>query len=114
MAEGTARTSADWATRNGITALQSAQEGVKRCLTDVENTRTGLNTGYQGSDGRAYSDLLAEWEVQVGKILGNLEEMITNLQTNATEVAKNQHAANEAIRNVRAKGHAAYSTLMGS
>ncbi|WP_121712976.1 hypothetical protein [Streptomyces sp. E5N91] len=80
----------------------------------MESTRMGLTTGYQGSDGRAYSDLLSEWEVHVGRILQNLEEMIGNLETNAKEVSKNQQAANESIQNVRAKGNATYSALMGS
>ncbi|MFH8625919.1 hypothetical protein ACH4A8_29215 [Streptomyces vietnamensis] len=94
-------------------ALESARTGVRRCRTDVEATRIDLNAGYKGSDGRAYSDLIEDWEIQVDKILVNLDEMITNLRTNVQEVNKNQQAVNEAIRNARGNGDATYHALMG-
>ncbi|MER7539029.1 hypothetical protein ABTX77_30225 [Streptomyces sp. NPDC097704] len=94
-------------------ALESARTGVRRCRADVESTRIDLNTGYKGSDGRAYSELIGDWETQVDKILGNLDEMIVNLQTNVQEVNRNQQAVNEAINNARATGNPTYHALMG-
>ncbi|GGT64293.1 hypothetical protein GCM10010207_74390 [Streptomyces atratus] len=111
MAEGNLRRSDAWAARNGIQALESAMRGVQRCRQDVEATGTGLTTGYQGSDGRAYRDLIVQWDGQCGKILDNLKHMIDTLTTSLSEIDKNQQASNDAIRNA---GNSTYHTLMGA
>lgn len=119
MPESQLRTSDAWATRNGLKALESAKDGVQRCLSDVEETRMTLASGYRGSDGAAYRDLIVRWEKQCERILRNLDTMIEALRTNDAEVNKNQQMSNEAIRNAAAKagGHdhgPAYNALMGA
>ncbi|MEV7080016.1 hypothetical protein AB0N88_15915 [Streptomyces sp. NPDC093516] len=114
------RRSDAWATRNGITALESALQGVQRCRADVEATRNALTTGYQGSDGRAYAELIMQWEARCKKITDNLEHMINTLTTSLSEIDKNQQASNEAIRAAAAQSNsthgsgATYNTLMGA
>ncbi|MGV9914642.1 hypothetical protein [Streptomyces tendae] len=90
-----ARVSEEWATKNGLHALHQAEEAVKRCVSNVGMVQDGLKAGYQGSDGYRYNDLLAEWQNKARTILSNLGNMITSLETNAAEVAKNQAEANE-------------------
>lgn len=105
-----ARVSEEWATKNGLHALHQADEAVKRCVSNVGMVQDGLKTGYQGSDGYRYNDLLAEWQNKAQTILTNLSNMITSLETNAAEVAKNQAQANEAIS---ARAMAAADALRG-
>ncbi|MFJ7495165.1 hypothetical protein ACIQZB_29000 [Streptomyces sp. NPDC097727] len=106
---GNVRAAESWATRNGITALESALKGIQRSRLDVEATKTNLTAGYQGSDGRAYTALIAQWEGQCDVIVANLHKMIDALNTNDQEVNKNQQQAHEAMR----KASSAYNTLIG-
>ncbi len=110
---GNIRAADSWATRNGITALESALQGIRRCRQDVESTKNNLATGYQGSDGLAYLELIGKWERQCKVITDNLERMIDALNTNEQEVTKNQQQSNDAIRHASQKSDAAFSALMG-
>ncbi|WP_030186757.1 WXG100 family type VII secretion target [Streptomyces violaceorubidus] len=111
---GDLRAADSQATRNGITALEAAKQGITRSRQDVEATKANLATGYQGSDGHAFTQLVAQWEGQCDIILKSLEEMIDALNTNDQEVNKNQQQANDAIRNASQKTGAAFSALMGA
>ncbi|MEU6290886.1 WXG100 family type VII secretion target [Streptomyces sp. NPDC046988] len=111
---GNLRAAESSATRSGITALESALQGIQRSRQDVETTKMNLASGYQGSDGRAYTELIAQWEGQCNIIVANLNKMIETLNTNDQEVNKNQASANEAIRNASQKSNGAYNALMGA
>jgi uncharacterized protein YukE len=101
-------------TRNGIQALESAFSGIMRCRQDVDGTRAGLAPGYGGEDGRAYGQLLEQWDAQCNVILKNLEDMIDKLNTSLQHHHKTQGSANDAINQAFSKADAAFQDLVGS
>ena len=52
------------ATKNGVKALEQAFSGITKMKQDVESTRYNLASGYKGSDGQAFRDLVNYWEQQ--------------------------------------------------
>ncbi|MGW3496381.1 hypothetical protein [Streptomyces sp. NPDC001020] len=111
---GNVRQGDEQATRNGILALESAFNGVLRCRQDVEATRNNLRTGYQGSDGMAYGDLIQLWEGQADSILRGLREMIDSLNLTLSSMQKNQGSSNESINHAYQEANTVFDQLTGA
>ncbi|MGW2034741.1 hypothetical protein [Streptomyces spinosus] len=111
---GNGQQSSEQATRNGIQALEMAFSGILRSRQDVEATRNSLATGYQGTDGKKFGDLVHEWEKQVDIVLRNLEGMIDKLNTSLSEHQKVQGSANEDINAAYQQSEAIFDQLTGA
>ncbi|MCC8338947.1 hypothetical protein LMJ38_23800 [Streptomyces sp. R1] len=101
------------ATRNGIQALESAFSGILRCRQDVEATRFNLASGYKGSDGGAFRNLIEAWERQADIILKNVEDMVEALNQTLTEQGKQQGSSNAAINSAFTQSQGVFDTLTG-
>ncbi|WP_327249987.1 WXG100 family type VII secretion target [Streptomyces sp. NBC_01320] len=99
------------ATRNGISALEQARGGVLRCQQDVQNTRTGLSSGYGGADGGAFGNLLDQWDQNADIILSNLDRMIDELNQTLSEHGMTQGSANDSISGELNKSGSVFDTL---
>ncbi|KUJ41124.1 hypothetical protein ACWDR2_27695 [Streptomyces sp. NPDC003631] len=111
---GDGQQSSEQATRNGIQALESAFSGIMKSRQDVDGTRATLSSGYQGSDGGQYGQLLQQWDEQVNVILRNLEDMVDKLNTSLVEHGKTQGSSNDAINQAYNSSDAVFHQLTGS
>ncbi|MCX4402988.1 hypothetical protein ACFV8Z_25770 [Streptomyces sp. NPDC059837] len=111
---GDGQQSSEQATRNGIQALESAFSGIMKARQDVDGTRATLSSGYQGSDGGQYGQLLQQWDDQVNVILRNLEDMVDKLNTSLVEHGKAQGSSNDAINQAYNASDSAFHQLTGS
>ena len=100
-------------TKSGINALEQAFTGVTRIRQDVESTRFNLASGYKGSDGKAFGDLIDRWEGKADIILRNLRDMIEKL--NQTLIAHNQQqgSSNEHINQAYSQSESVFEALHG-
>ncbi|MGW2014587.1 hypothetical protein [Streptomyces sp. NPDC001927] len=110
---GNGQQSEEGATRNGIQALELAFSGIVKCRQDVDSTRSGLGTGYGGSDGGQFGGLLEQWGDQTEVILANLQDMIEKLNMSLVEHGKAQGSANEAINQAYSQSQSAFDQMMG-
>ncbi|MFE4663703.1 hypothetical protein ACFRI7_02600 [Streptomyces sp. NPDC056716] len=94
-------------------ALETAQQGIKRCDDDVQATRMNLAAGYQGSDGGEFGRLIDKWHEQALIIQKNIQDMITALQTTDRTHTETQSAAVEAVVNASGKSDAAFAAMVG-
>jgi uncharacterized protein YukE len=111
---GDGQQSNEQSTRNGIQALESAFSGIMKSRQDVDSTRATLSSGYQGSDGGAFGDLLVKWDDQANIILKNLQDMIDKLNTSLVEHNKTQGSSNEAINAAYQQSDSIFNQLTGA
>ncbi|GAA2348829.1 WXG100 family type VII secretion target [Streptomyces sp. NPDC004959] len=102
------------ATQNGVTALDSAFNGVQNCRQDVENMKHNLSSGYAGSDGGAFQNLLDRWDQQAEIISKNLRDMITTLEETMRAQGIQQAQSNEAIQQQSNRADEIFNSLAGS
>lgn len=102
------------ATRNGITALETASSAVLRCQQDVQTTADSLTTAYQGTDGGKFQDLLAEWGRLVNIIRDNMEHMIEELNNTLRDNQLMQASATDAIDQQVSRAPSVFDALSGS
>lgn len=101
------------ATRNGINALEQAFTGIQNCRQDVENMKHNLASGLKGSDGKAYQDLLKQWDDQAEIISRNVQEMIETLNETLRQQNLTQGSSNEAINQAYNQSQAVFDALRG-
>ncbi|CAL9585583.1 MULTISPECIES: hypothetical protein [Streptomyces] len=102
------------ATRNGIQALEMAFSAVQSRRQEVENTKHGLVSALQGSDGRAFQNLLDSWDEHAEIISVNLQAMIDQLNQTLRDQGLTQGASNEAINEAYNQSQTIFDNLMGS
>ncbi|NSC24347.1 hypothetical protein FM076_25630 [Streptomyces albus subsp. chlorinus] len=102
------------ATRNGIQALEMAFSGVQRSRQDVENTKHGMISALQGSDGNAFQRLLDSWDENAEIISRNLQEMIDQLNETLRNQGLTQGSSNEAVNEAFSQSQTIFDNLMGS
>ncbi|GGS53528.1 hypothetical protein AB0E75_25250 [Streptomyces griseoviridis] len=102
------------ATRNGITALETAFTAVLRCQQDVQSTSGNLATAYQGADGGAFQKLLEQWDGHVDIILKNMDQMVDELNNTLKDNQLMQGSANEAIDGAYARSTSVFDALNGT
>ncbi|MGW1411550.1 hypothetical protein [Streptomyces sp. NPDC002403] len=107
----TMQQSEERATRNGIMSLEQAYSGVLRCQQDVQGTRANLSSGYGGSDGGSYGNLLDQWDRNVDTILANLDRMVDELNTTLQEHGLTQGSASDSIDAEFARSTAVFDEL---
>jgi hypothetical protein len=110
---GDGQQSSESSTRNGIQALESAFSGIMKIRQDVDSTRSTLGSGYQGSDGGQYGQLLGQWDGQCNVILKNLEDVIDRLNQSLTEHHKTQGSSNDQINQAYNASQSAFDQLAG-
>jgi uncharacterized protein YukE len=110
---GNGQQSNETATRNGIQALESAFNGILKSRQDVDSTRATLASGYQGSDGGQFGQLLAQWDEQANVISRNLEQMIDKLNQSLREHNLRQGSSNDSINQAYNSSKSVFDTLMG-
>ncbi|MEU6537082.1 hypothetical protein [Streptomyces sp. NPDC047000] len=110
---GGGQQSSEVSTRNGVQALEMAFSGILKCRQDVDATRAHLATGYQGTDGNAFGQLLEAWDHQANVILKNLEEMVDALNRSLAEHNKTQGSASDSINQAYGQAQAAFDQLAG-
>jgi uncharacterized protein YukE len=110
---GNGQMSNEQATRNGIQALESAFTGIQKSRQDVDSTASTLASGYQGSDGAQYTQLLAQWDGQANIILKNLQDMINQLNTTLQQHGKTQGSSNDAINQAYSQADSIFDQLAG-
>ncbi|MFJ9562773.1 hypothetical protein ACIRQQ_22340 [Streptomyces fuscichromogenes] len=101
------------ATRSGITALEEAFNGVLKSRQDVENTRNNLASGYKGSDGSAFQQLVSSWEGQCDVVLGNLKSMIETLNHTLAVHQQQQGSTKDEINQAYSQSASVFDTLAG-
>jgi uncharacterized protein YukE len=102
------------ATRNGIQALEMAFSGVQSRRQDVENTKHGMISALQGSDGGAFQKLLDSWDEHAEIISKNLQDMINQLNETLRAQGMTQGSSNEAINQAYSQSQSIFDNLMGS
>ncbi|NBM15788.1 hypothetical protein [Streptomyces sp. GC420] len=100
-------------TRNGIQALEQAFTGIQNCRRDVESMKHNLASGLKGSDGKAYQDLLKQWDDQAEVISVNVREMIDTLNETLRTQGLTQGSSNEAINQAYSGSQAVFDALKG-
>jgi uncharacterized protein YukE len=110
---GDGQQSSEQSTRNGIQALETAFSGIMKIRSDVDGTRSTLGSGYQGSDGGQYGQLLTQWDGQCNVILKNLEDVIDRLNQSLTEHQKTQGSSNDSINQAFNSSQSAFDQLVG-
>ncbi|MFD7080669.1 hypothetical protein ACFYXV_32095 [Streptomyces sp. NPDC002181] len=113
MSGNTMQQSSATSTRNGIQALEMAFTGIQKSRSDVEATRFSLSSGYQGSDGHSFQNLITAWEKQADIILKNLQDMIDALNETLTKHGLQQGSSNEAINQAYQQSEAIFDALTG-
>jgi hypothetical protein len=101
------------ATKNGINALEQAFTGITKIRQDVEATRHNLASGYKGSDGQQFGDLVNSWEQQADVILGNLSDMVDKLNHTLAAHQQQQGSSNDQINQMYSQAEAVFNTLHG-
>lgn len=101
------------ATKNGINSLEQAFTGITKIRQDVESTRFNLASGYKGSDGKLFGDLVNNWEQQADVILGNLRDMIDKLNHTLTAHHQQQGSSNDQINQAYSQSQAVFEALHG-
>jgi early secretory antigenic target protein ESAT-6 len=101
------------ATKSGITALEMAFSGVTKCRQDVESTRTNLASGYKGSDGKSFQDLVTSWESQCDIVLKNLQDMIHTLDSTLASQHQQQGSSNDSVNQAYNQSVSVFDTLAG-
>ncbi|GLY86786.1 hypothetical protein [Actinoallomurus iriomotensis] len=101
------------ATKNGINALEQAFTGITKIRQDVESTRFNLASGYKGSDGGKFGDLVNGWEQQCDVILGNLRDMVDKLNQTLTAQHQQQGSSNEQINQAYSQSQSVFDALHG-
>ncbi|MEU5834901.1 hypothetical protein ABZ820_14675 [Streptomyces diacarni] len=102
------------ATRNGIQALEMAFSGVQSRRQDVENTKHGMISALQGSDGGAFQKLLDSWDEHAEIISKNLQDMINQLNETLRGQGLTQGSSNDAINQAYSQSQSIFDGLMGS
>ncbi|KUM85001.1 WXG100 family type VII secretion target [Streptomyces pseudovenezuelae] len=105
--------SEEQATRNGVTALEQAFSGVQRCRQDVDSMKNTLSSGYAGSDGGAFQQLLERWDQQAEIISVNLNSMIDTLNETLRAKGLQQGAAVQSIQEAYDRSEAIFNELAG-
>ncbi|MFF7361759.1 hypothetical protein [Streptomyces sp. NPDC008125] len=105
--------SSEQSTRNGIQALESAFSGILKSRQDVDATRATLSSGYQGSDGGQFGQLLKQWDDQANVILRNLEDMVDKLNQSLAQHNKTQGSSNDSINQAYTQSQSAFDQLAG-
>jgi early secretory antigenic target protein ESAT-6 len=101
------------ATKNGISALETAFTGITKIRQDVESTRFNLASGYKGTDGGKFQDLVNNWEQQADVILGNLSDMVDKLNQTLTSHHQQQGSSHDAIDQAFNQADAIFNALHG-
>ena len=101
------------ATKNGINALEQAFTGVTKIRQDVESTRMNLSSGYKGSDGGAFGDLVNGWEQKCDVILSNLRDMVEKLNQTLTSQHQQQGSSNDQINQAYNQSQSVFDALHG-
>jgi uncharacterized protein YukE len=101
------------ATKNGIQALEMAYTGITKIKQDVEATRFNLASGYKGSDGQAFQDLVTSWEQQADVVLKNLQDMVDKLNQTLTSQHQQQGSSNDQINQGYQQAQAVFNALHG-
>jgi len=99
------------ATKNGINALEQAFTGVTKSRQDVESTRQNLASGYRGSDGGAFGQLVNDWEEKCDVILGNLRDMVDKLNTTLSKQQQQQGSSNDQINQAYNQAQSVFNAL---
>lgn len=113
MADNGMQQSSVTATKNGINSLEQAFTGITKIRQDVESTRFNLASGYKGSDGKLFGDLVNNWEQQADVILGNLRDMIDKLNQTLTAHHQQQGSSNDQINQAYSQSQAVFEALHG-
>ncbi|WP_345430102.1 WXG100 family type VII secretion target [Actinoallomurus vinaceus] len=100
-------------TKNGVQALEMAYTGITKIKQDVESTRFNLASGYKGSDGQAFQDLVNSWEQQADVILKNLQDMVDKLNQTLTSQHQQQGSSNDQINQGYQQAQAVFNALHG-
>ncbi|MGW1781779.1 WXG100 family type VII secretion target [Streptomyces sp. NPDC002143] len=100
-------------TQNGINALEQAFTSVQTRRQDLENTKANLATSHQGSDGKAYQDLLALWDEQAEVISRNLRDMINTLNETLRQQGIAQGSANDSVNQAYNQSQSVFDALSG-
>lgn len=101
------------ATKNGIHALEQASSGITKIRQDVESTRHNLASGYKGSDGGQFGQLVNDWESKCDVILTNLRDMVDKLNQTLTKQNQQQGASNDQINQASSQSQSVFNTLQG-
>jgi uncharacterized protein YukE len=101
------------ATKNGINALEQAFSGITKIRQDVEATRFNLASGYKGSDGQKFGDLVNNWEQQADVILSNLRDMVDKLNQTLTAQHQQQGSSNDQINQAYSQAQSVFDALHG-
>ena len=101
------------ATKNGINALEQAFSGITKIRQDVESTRHNLASGYKGSDGQKFGDLVNNWEQQCDIILKNLRDMVDKLNQTLTSQHQQQGSSNDQINQAYSQAQSVFDALHG-
>jgi uncharacterized protein YukE len=101
------------ATKNGINALEQAFTGITKIRQDVESTRFNLASGYKGSDGKQFGDLVNNWEQQADVILTNLRDMIDKLNQTLASQHQQQGSSNDQINQAYSQSQSVFNALHG-
>ncbi|MFF2525166.1 hypothetical protein [Streptomyces liangshanensis] len=101
------------ATRNGVQALEQAFTGIQNCRRDVENMKFNLSSGLKGTDGKAFQDLLKQWDDQAEVISRNVMSMVDTLNETLKQQGMVQGASNEAINQAYSQSQSVFDALRG-
>jgi early secretory antigenic target protein ESAT-6 len=101
------------ATKNGINALEQAFTGITKIRQDVESTRYNLASGYKGSDGQKFGELVNNWEQQADVILSNLRDMIDKLNQTLASQHQQQGSSNDQINQAYNQSQSVFNALHG-
>lgn len=101
------------ATKNGVNALEQAFSGITKIRQDVESTRHNLASGYKGSDGGAFGDLVNNWEQQCDVILTNLRDMVDKLNQTLSSQHQQQGSSNDQINQAYNQSQSVFDALHG-
>ncbi|MEV0850170.1 hypothetical protein AB0J21_30590 [Streptomyces sp. NPDC049954] len=101
------------ATRNGISALEQAFTGIQNSRQDVESTKWNMAQTLKGSDGKAYQDLLAQWDEQAEIISRNVRDMIDQLNETLTQQGLTQGSSHDSVDQAYHQSDAVFDALSG-
>jgi uncharacterized protein YukE len=101
------------ATTNGVNALEMAFSGIQKCRQDVENMKFNLSSGYKGSDGGAFQDLLRRWDDQAEVISKNVRDMVDTLNDTLKQQGLQQGSNNDSVQQAYNQSESVFNALSG-
>ncbi|MEK8145863.1 hypothetical protein NKH18_45385 [Streptomyces sp. M10(2022)] len=94
-----------------MNALEMAFSGIQNSRQDVESMKFNLSSGYKGTDGGAFQELLRKWDSQAEIITRNVRDMIDTLNDTLKHQRHEQSANNDSVQQASNESESVFNAL---